>query len=316
MRIYQIRYIKTTRDDVGNSKGFNANGINKPVNRICIIFNTFNYNAQGKIVKNNKYTLTSGQLKFPTTTGEGRNVLFIDEQFKFVDNINVQNEDKIDQVSKYIVTYNNGQTDELGEVNELVCLQQYGDNIIAFYKNPQKRQQIYRSSVDYALSRSYFIDINFESRYGYTIPTDNDLSDDGQGNYYWINLGSIYKSNHIFGKFNSLSQLENEYPYGFDRNLDGSVNNSMKDFAGWLATVVTTENNSQVVTTYAYDYHNEHSSGSGWFKLQDLDITDIDPTLFMLISQPDSNNQAKPPLAKDNKLNNNGYWFVISERTD
>lgn len=297
--IHEIRYIDTPWVD--------SKGVSHTINRICIVYNTYNYDDNGNIVINANYSLDNkGNVVYPLTDSTGRRVQFIDEEFKFLDNIHIQNQHSLGQPTYFVAEYNDHNTTVFDEapINEIASIQQYGDNIIILYSDPNVRRDLYQATVDYALPRDAYTVRN------YNVETGND---DGNGNLYWINLGSIYKSNHIFTKFNSLAQLESEYPYGFDKNTDGSLNASMKDFAGWLATV---DDGTGTITTYAYDYHNEHGAGSSWFKIQDLATENINPTLVMVISQPSVENPAKPIQSNDDLLNNNGYWFVISERAD
>lgn len=180
----------------------------------------------------------------------GRRIQYIDEQFKFVDRIEtdpltkdvtayyndgtqttlgvlksigdiyVKNEGDLSQPKYLTVQYNNQQMDGSYEedhinqhpLNDVACIQQYGDNIILLYSDPVVRQSLYRVGTDYAIAKNV-----------YTVPgyDTSTADDDGNGNLYWINLGSIYHSNHVFGSFDSLAQLRQEYPYGFDKNTSG-----------------------------------------------------------------------------------------------
>lgn len=315
-------------------------GVRHTIDRLRIKFNTYNYDADGRIVVNSNYSLDSqGNIIYPTTDATGRRVQFIDEQFKFVDsirtdentkrvtayyndgtstylgtlkaidNISVENEGDLGQAKYWKVQYNNQLPDGTYEteyidqnpLNEIACIQQYGDNIILLYSDPTVRQDLYVQGRDYAIPNTTYNIPNYDNFTG---------NDDGNGNLYWINLGSIYHSNHIFGKFSSKAQLESQYQYGFDKDNQGQLVPQNKDFAGWIATV----QENGVITNYAYDYH----GNAGWYKLADLSASNIDPTWTLVISQPDSDPQYswRPPLSQHQSLNENGYWFVVSERTD
>lgn len=325
--------------DYVDTPWIDPSGMPHVIDRLCIKYNTYNYDENGRVVANPYFSLDSdGNLVFPTTDASGRRIQYIDEQFKFLDRVEtdpltkvvtayyndgtqttlgdlrsigrvfVENEGDLGKATYLAVEYNNQlpdgtyDTDRFNEnpLNEIAAMQQYGDNIIILYSDPATRQRLYRPGTDYAIANTIYDIPNYDKTTG---------DDDGNGNLYWINLGSIYKSNHIFSKFDSLAQLRQLYPYGFDRDTSGATVANMKDFAGWVATIDDGNGN---ISTYAYDYR----GSAGWYQLQDLSATNIDPTWILLISQPDSTDSTKPPLAKDSLLNNDGYWFVVSERAD
>lgn len=324
--------------DYVDTPWIDPNGIPHVIDRLCIRYNTYNYDQNGRIVTDPYFSLDSeDNLVFPTTDLSGRRIQYIDEQFKFLERVETdpltkvviayyndgtqttlgdlrsigrvftQNEGDLGKATYFAVEYNNQlpdgtyQTERFGEnpLNEVAAIQQYGDNIIVLYSDPATRQRLYRPGTDYAIVNTAYDIPNYDKTTG---------DDDGNGNLYWINLGAIYKSNHIFSSFSSLSQLQQQYPYGFDKDTSGNPVANMQNFAGWLATVADGQN----TTTYAYDYR----GSLGWYRLQDLSTMSTDPTQILLISQPDSTDTTKPPLAKDMLLNNNGYWFVVSERAD
>lgn len=324
--------------DYVDTPWIDPSGMEHVIDRICIKFNTYNYDTNGRIIVNSNFSLDSdGNLIFPTTDLSGRRIQYIDEQFKFVDRIEtdpitkevtayyndgtetilgvlrsigkvyIQNEGKIEEPKYLAVQFDNRlpdgsyDTDRFNDVplNTIACFQQYGDNMIVLYSDPDARKELYQAGIDYALSNN-----------AYTVPGyDTSLGDDdGNGNLYWINLGAIYQSNHIFGQFDSLEQLKAEYPYGFDKDTSGNLVESQKNFAGWIATIAT----EQTILTYAYDYN----KGTGWYQLQDLSSISIKPEWTLIMSKPSENNMYKPEEDKDALLSTNGYWFVISERAD
>ena len=327
--------------DYVDTPWIDPNGIPHTIDRLCIKYNTYNYDQNGRIVTDPYFSLDSeNNLVFPTTDISGRRIQYIDEQFKFLERVEtdpltkvviayyndgtqttlgdlrsinrvfVQNEGDLSKPSYLAVEYNNQlpdgtyQTDRFNEnpLNQIAAIEQYGDNIIVLYSDPGVRQNLYNAETDYAIDKNIYDIPYYDTANG---------NDDGNGNLYWINLGSIYKSNHIFSNFDSLNQLTSLYPYGFDRDQEGVALANMKDFAGWLATVTDNQNNT---ATYAYDYRLNQEGG--WYRLQDLSTMSMDPTQILLISQPDSTDTTRPPLAKDRLLNNNGYWFIVSERAD
>ena len=317
-------------------------GISHTINRICIKYNTYNYNDDGQVVTNANFSLDDqGNLVFPTTDRAGRRIQYIDEQFKFlnsveldpltkqvivsyndgtrtildvlksIEDVRLENEGDLSQPKYFTVQYNNQRADGSYEedyinqhpLNDVACIQQYGDNIILLYSDPEVRKSLYKSGRDYAIAKG-----------AYTVPgyDTSTANDDGNGNLYWINLGSIYHSNHVFGNFDSLDQLRQEYRYGFDKDPQtGQDIPQYKDHAGWLATV--TDSQTGAVSMYAYDYR----GGNGWYQILDLSASSINPQWIMVIDKQDTTQSTPMPShAKDSLLVENGYWFVISERAD
>lgn len=332
--IYAVEYIDTPWID--------PSGETHSINRICIKFNTYNYDQNGQIVTNSDYDIDEeGNLIFPTTDIYGRRIQFIDEPFKFIDRIvrnqasevivyyndntytslgivkginriYLENEGVLNQPKSFVVEYDRFvegkyQTAHISDepINEIACIQQYGDNIIVLYSDPTVRANLYREGIDYAIPNTVYEIPNYENTTG---------DDDGQGNLYWINLGSAYRGNHVFGSFNSLAELKAEYPYGLEKNTSGEDVPQHADHAGWLATV--TDATTQAVTLYAYDYRKSTPSPDNWYVVSDLSMTSIDPEWIMIISKPDTTDSSKPPASQDSLLNKRGYWFVVSERAD
>ena len=313
-------------------------GVRHTIDRLRIKYNTYNYDENGKIITNPNYSLDSqGNIIYPTTDREGHRIQFIDEQFKFLDRIEtiletkdviayyndgttsnlgklraiqdvyVTNEDDLGKPKYWAVQYNNQlsdgtyQTDYINQhpLNQVACIQQYGDNIILLYSDPNVRQSLYRAGIDYAIPNTYAVP-NYQLGSG---------DDDHNGNLYWINLGSIYHSNHVFGNFDSLDQLQHEYPFGFDKDSTGQLVPQYKDHAGWLATI--TDSQTGAVSIYAYDYR----SGNGWYPLADMSASAINPEWSLIVSKPGEGSNI-PPADKKDLLQIGGYWFVISERAD
>ena len=323
------------------------NNVTYTINRIRIKFNTYNYNADGQLIINADYDIDEqGNLIFPTTDIYGRRIQFIDEPFKFVDRIErdpqtrevivyyndstftsldvlkginsiyLENEGSLDQPKYFTVEYDTFIDGEFqrehvsdGPINEIACIQQYGDNIIVLYSDPTVRQNLYRSGVDYAIPNIVF-----------DIPTYDKTTgdDDGNGNLYWINLGSAYRGNHIIGDFSSLTDLQNTYPFGLEKDQYGQIVPEHQDHAGWIATVTNTQTGA--VTLYAYNYLGIVSSDPeqaklNWYTISDISTSTLDPELMLIISKPSTSDPSKPS-EKGSSLNQKGYWFVLSERAD
>ena len=325
------------RIDYVDTPWVDSNGKSHVVDKIRIVYNTFKHDNQGNVVIDKDFSINaSGQEIYPTTDDEGRDIQWIDEQFKFVDRIEcdpdtkiatayyndgtstelalmrtiesveITNEGRLDS-NKYLkVNYNNKvngvkQSDTFNKLplNDIASIQLYGDNIIVLYSDPDVRKKLYKAGSDYALKNTLY-DIP-----EYTNTTGND---DGEGNLYWINLGAAYQSNHVFSSFDSLKQLQIEYPYGFDKDTTGKEVPQMADRAGWLATI---KDASDQITTYAYDYRK-----NTWYELQNLEAKSISPNWTLLVSQPKEGSNAVPPDKQNNNLNVDGYWFIISTRED
>lgn len=325
------------------------NNVRHTIDRLRIKFNTFNYDENGQVVVNADYSLDQqGNIVFPTTDGVGRRVQFIDEQFKFLDRIDineytkevtayyndgtasdlgvlkaikdvyVENEGDLNEPKYWAVQYNNlsngdYQTDRINQhpLNEIASIQQYGDNIIVLYSDQSVRRDLFTNGVDYALPNDLYRIPNYDNLTG---------DDDNNGNLYWINLGSIYHSNHIIGNFSSQADLKATYPFGLERDSNGQLVPQHKDHAGWIATV--TDSQTGTVTLYAYDYFGTISddpdvSKENWYQISDMSAATVKPDWSLMMSKPTANNPAVPlDTAKSNLLQQNGYWFVISERAD
>lgn len=154
----------------------------------------------------------------------------------------------------------------------------------------------------------------------------------------WINLGTVINDNHVIGNFKTLSDLEAVYPNGL--GADSTTENR----AGWLVTVghtveiVVDENGlsvpeedaiiengvivlpagSSLETTagleiddflgykiYAFDYLDENPH---WYNIQDLSASSVKAEYSVLLSKPNGN-----VPAKNDQLNENGLWLVITE---
>ena len=357
--ILKVDYIDTPWVD--------GKGVSHTIDRLRITYNTYNYNNNGDIIYDSDYSLdANGNLVYPTTDEDGHNVMFVDEQFKFVDRIETNtNQDVIayyndgtsnklghfkvvdrietDENTKIAtIYYNDGTSSVLGSLknidriylenegnlgknkyftaeyntkdvdgnaetkrlstnplSSIVSIQQYGDNIIVLYSDPDVRKKLYKADSDYAIANTAF-----------TIPeyTNTTGDDDGKGNLYWINLGSIYKSNHVFGNFSSLDELKAEYPYGLEKDKNGNLVENQKDHAGWIATVQDADKN---ISMYAFDYKT-----STWYKMQDLSASAVNPAFTLVVDKAADANDTTPSVDANGLLNVGGYWFVVRERED
>lgn len=322
-------------------------GIQHTINRICIKYNTYNYDEDGRVITDANFSLDDqGNLIFPTTDRSGRRIQFIDEQFKFLErietdsdtkdviayyndgtsnslgvlkaiqDIKIKNEGDLGQ-SKYLtVQYNNliyddqhpdgrFEEDEINQhpLNQVACIRQYGDNIILLYSDPNVRKTLYRAGIDYAIPNTYVVP-NYQLGSG---------DDDNNGNLYWINLGSIYHSNHVFGKYTDLDDLKNDYPYGLEKDEYGQIIPEHKDHAGWIVPV---ENGQGDITLYAYNYLGTASPPEdNWYPLADMSASAMNPEWSLIVSKPGESPNI-PPVNKNTLLQTGGYWFVISERAD
>lgn len=224
---------------------------------------------------------------------------------KTISKIYLENEGDLSKNKRFKADYNTKDTDGNTEsaylqnnpINGIVSMQQYGDNLIVLYSDPDARKSLYKAGTDYAIDKT-----------AYTIPgyTDTTGDDDGNGHLYWINLGSIYKSNHVFSNFASVTELESDYPYGLEKDKGGNLVENQKDHAGWIVTV---NNDSGGVSFYGFDYRTNK-----WYKMQDLSAAAVKPGYTLLFAQSDGT--AVAPVEGGDELNVNGYWFVISTRED
>lgn len=305
--ILKVDYIKTVEDTDGNSH---------VIDKLRITYNTYNY-VKGNLVVDSDFKYENGQLIYPTTDSTGRNIKYIDEEFRFVDEIYINDKTDLSKSKYFNIRYNDGQVDQLSQpLNEIASIQQYGDSVIVLYSDPAVRKELFDATRDYTIGKNIYKIPGFD-----TLTAD----DDGNGNLYWINLASLYHTEHIFGKFDSLEQLQEEYPYGFGRavkkDADGNIvygNDGKpvietvaneKQYAGWVATVEKDQNSSIL---YAYDYR---SQGGGWYKMQDLSASAIDPETYLTVAAPDSTG-LKPEGEKDTTLAQGGYWFIMITRED
>ena len=112
-------------------------------------------------------------------------------------------------------TYNQPNTfeeEKLYTINEVLDIKLQGDNIVVLYSDPEKRKNIPQN-------RKIYMDY------------------EGAGGYCWENLGPILGGNHIQGDFSSLEILQENYPYGFGRTLEGDIDSFTANRQGWVATV-------------------------------------------------------------------------------
>lgn len=232
--------------------------------------------------------------------------------------IELKNNNYLGDTQQFIAEYNThlqnpntdiNDVDELSDsINTIVAIRQYGDNVIVLYSDPTFRKNL-DSKVRVPLyyeydenSRRFYI-----SNCSYSLYDKNNILYNGDDPsitnvLYWYNIGTIYKSNHIYGNFDSLQQLKTEFPNGFVEEGE-----DLKDsaFAGWVATVI----DSNVVTLYAYDYN-----AQDWYSLGSTNLSTVDPETALIVRYPQTNN-TNLPEAPDN-LNANGYWFVLSKRDE
>ena len=118
---------------------------------------------------------------------------------------------------------------------------------------------------------------------------------------YWVILGNIYAGTHLFGHFNSLTELQTRYPYGFGLDTNGDpLEDGSENRAGWLATVGDQE--SEIFELYAYDYR---GSNPHWYRVQAIGAAavneQLEPTKSIIVSE------LQPA---DNVQNDNGIWLV------
>lgn len=100
--IIGVKYVDTPWKD--------SNGKSHIINRIYIQYNTYNYDSDGNIVVDSNFSVDSnGNLIFPTTDSKGRKIQYIDQEFKFVDKITIN-----EKTREVTVRYNDGTSNSLG----------------------------------------------------------------------------------------------------------------------------------------------------------------------------------------------------------
>lgn len=157
-------------------------------------------------------------------------------------------------------------------INEIIDVKNVGDNIIVLWSDPT-----YRENLSLYVEKPYPIG--------------------GGGQLYkWEVIGPIYYGEHIFGHYNTLEELETEYPTGF---TDESKQ-------GWVATVgdPTIE-----INLYAYDYR----GNKGWYQIYSISSGIVDPQWSLVIAEDAGNNT---PKDLNEILQVSGYWFVKSDTID
>lgn len=157
-------------------------------------------------------------------------------------------------------------------INEIVDVKNIGDNLIVLWSDPAYRENLTRY-----IEKPYPID--------------------GEGQLYkWEVLGPIYYGEHIFGHYNTLEELREEYPIGF-------TDESKK---GWVATV---GDSITEINLYAYDYR----GNKGWYQIYSVSSGSVDPQWSLVIAEDAGNNT---PKDLNEKLQVDGYWFVETDTID
>lgn len=121
----------------------------------------------------------------------------------------------------------------------------------------------------------------------------------------WQAIGTWGAQFHVWGHFESITQVTEQYPYGLgmmeDPDSPGSYiqNPDMQDYKGWIVSV---PNQSGGITLLAYDYND---STQGWYQLEDLHASLIGPQKTFIAQVPDYDSSSW-----DN-LNINGFRLDI-----
>lgn len=231
---------------------------------------------------------------------DGYDVDILDLKITTPNKIWLDNEDDIDKEKKIKVNYNVGKhnsdntesdngigdtQDIATHINYIVDACLYGDNLCLLWADPDYRENLTNY---YKLTRE-----------GKLLET----TDSSIQIYKWENLGPILEGNHIIGNFESLLDLRYKYPNGF------GTDDVTKNRAGWVATVSkVAANGDTIVEIYAYDYIGD----KGWYKIQDLSSSNINPHYTMLVAASQET-ENKPDHPDENLLNAGGYWFVVSQ---
>ena len=257
--------------------------------RVVITYNTFKKNALGE-----------------ETAEYETDVL--PQQLKVVDEIGIENDNDLTGRKTFYYQYDVGELDgetlnppvhiPMGSLalNEIVATQLIGDNIAVLYSDSESRLEAYASGNYYKLP--------YEGNlWNVTTP---DVVEGGNELFYWANLGPSLGGEHIFGHFNSLSELQQAYPTGFGSDA------ASEGREGWIATVTAEDGGDMVTILYAYDYHNNPSLG--WYEVSRVISNRIDPETIMMLDGSNAAGTMPESSAKASTLLENGYWFVTETK--
>ena len=274
------------------------NGTNSSTQNVGVLrsINSISLNENHQLVIT--YNTIDSQTSRPSQT-------VIEYQLRSIEEVGITGDKTLDETKQFYVKYDVADT-TTGEdtyivsevLNDVVDIKLYGDNIVVLYSDPAKRRALPQ-------------DKRYEIPYTGTDWTYEDGDVAGTRKLYWHNLGPVLVGQHVFGNFDSYEQLEEEYPYGFDKDEHGEPVPEQEHYAGWVASVVEYDSSTppQIVASsiYAYDY----AGSMGWYEISQLDVQGLDPRKVVIISETDD--VLDRPEYYDALLADNGYWFVLED---
>lgn len=215
--------------------------------------------------------------------------------------IDFRNENNILEAQRFSYTFEGGETNYLSEnLNFPLAFKRYGDSLLVLYSDPAVRANIPQDKV-------YISD--------WTDPNPSH-NVNGQPKTYtnlrWYNFGPIGSQFHVQGDY-TLEDLKTTYKNGLGND------ELTRNRQGWLVTINYTQNDSDRKAIFAYDYVDDpqnpsHELPDGtpscWYEIMSIDqAMASNPAFSILISEQDINHR---PVEDDDKLQNNGIWFVVS----
>ena len=128
---------------------------------------------------------------------------------------------------------------------------------------------------------------------------------DSQGNPVWRDIGILNGQFHVYKFYNSLQDLQAEYPNGIVDMVNGQPDYT---HAGWLMTVQETVDGEDMVALYAYDYNSNQ-----WKKLQDFSDGLFNPSKLFIVDNQSSSNPLEPAGDYQNLIVG-GLWVVTKSK--
>lgn len=128
---------------------------------------------------------------------------------------------------------------------------------------------------------------------------------DTQGNPIWHDIGILNGQFHVYKFYNSLQDLQTEYPNGIVDMVNGQPDYT---HAGWLMTVQETVDDEEVTSLYAFDYNSNQ-----WKKLQDFSDGLFDPSKLFIVENQNPTNPLEPASDYQNLITG-GLWVVTKNK--
>lgn len=285
-----------------------------PIGRITVIRDV-SYDERKHLVIHINHTDTHVDPRVePDGEGGFGKIVLREQQLQIIDEIGVTNDKDLAGNKQFYFKYDVKSDDAPGEdddpethiisqvKDDIVAIKLYGDNIVVLYSDPTHRQEIF------GRGEGHYFALPFDG--DYTAPgwiaSAGDVPNTNL--FYWENLNSVIKGQHIFGNFESLAQLKEEYPNGFGIGPGGE---EQKDFAGWVASVVkyneTDPTQIDESELYAYNYLGTAvDPADNWYQISSLKVDGFDPEIAIIVSEANG----EMPREKHSFLNVHGYWLV------